>query len=427
MSSTIALKLEVVELDGDARRAWYELACTMRELHNFVWRQWEAWHTTRDSSQKLREDFAAYSVWKQAPKKERGKKPVFRVQPWPNDFGKAVYHQCTERFPGLHCRCLVLALQKIRGNVTGKKSTATPALKWWQAILLDHDRRGNSRHPLPIPFDLANCEILPCDTKGRIEMRVRVDRISVTGKKNAISTVHEFKLKTGGKRWQYAKLAHECAAGRHKLRGSQLWYSARDKKWFACLTIDKPEAEAVELDPELAVILRPGKHCNWRLRIKGATRTVAGRGNHVANVRKSVLLQRWSRQEGYRYAPKRKGRGIKKALAPLYKLQKRWNNFTRRLNDELTATVLALAIERGAGKIMLIGGDPRRRLATAGKIEGREDSTGWPWYQVEQLLEQKANRVGVEVVKRAFCGGDSRRNRSRELGLVGKPVKEAVK
>ena len=416
--ATLTLRLEAVELTTEARQQWYARACEMRDLNNFVWRQWEAWHTQRDSTRLLREDLDNYAAWKETPKKERGEKPTFRVQAWHADFATELYHAARERFPALATRVLTLAIQKIRGNVVTKKSIAVPSLKWWQAILIDRDRRGSSKHPQPIPFDRSKCKLLPCDSLGRISMEVSVDRVERPGKKTALGTVHEFFLKTGGKRRKYAQLAHELAAGQHKLRGSQLVYNANKKKWFVCLTIDQPDTPA-EVDAEQVAVLRAGTRVNWKLRINGTSNKLGGRGHHVAHVRRGLLLQRWGRQESYRHAPARKGRGKQNALAPLFKLQNRWNNFTRRLNDELVTQVVQTLVETGTGTLVLVGGDAQRLLAVAGKIEGREDSTGWPWHQLEQLLEQKCNKFGIAVVKRAFCGGKHKRKAKALKELAG--------
>lgn len=402
-------KLEIVELDGDSRKLLYALASQMREAYNFVWRRWEAWHTAHDTSSKLRECLAADRAWREADTKTRGRRPKWNVQPWPNELAKELYHALARRCPGLNSRVLVLLLQRIRQVVTTKQSSAA-ATKWWIAILLDLDGRGSSRHPQPIPFDAANAKLLPADEKGRVWLEVRLDRIQRAGGKRGTSTVIRAALKTGGKRAHYARPAVQMAAGSRKMSGAQVIYDGTKKKWFAALTYEPDAPEAVLLDPGRTAILRPGRKSCWLLRLDGRTQRLGGRGHHVRHVRRSLLMQRWSRQHSYTYSPKRKGRGKDRALVPLFKLSNRWLNFTKSCNQQLVADVAERLLEHCAGKVVLVQQVRGETvLATSGKIEGRNDSTSWPWYQVQQLLQQKCQRHNIEVVLRESFSGASRR------------------
>lgn len=401
---TRTIKMEIVELDREHFAKLRELSRVMRELHNFVWRQWESWHTQQGSAERVRALIAADKAWREADKKDRGTRPKWDVKPWPNEFGKLVYHATCRRFPQVNSRVIVLAMQKIRQTVCTKNSSSKGGLKWWVAIMLDLDGRATHLRPMPIPLDKANAAILPGDKRGRVELEFRVDRIEREGKKNGASTLMRCKLKSGGKRAGYAQPAHEMAAGKRKLAGSQLFFDARKGKLFVALTYEA-EARTADVDPAKVAIIRPGRNNCWLLRIDGYTRRLYGRGHHVAHKRKSLLMQRWGRQGSYRHAPPRKGRGTDRALQPLFQLSNAWNAFTRRMNDEATAGLLQMASDLGCGRILLFTGDSSRLLARAGKVEGREDSTGWPWYQFAAILNQKANRVGVDVVEKPLFGG----------------------
>ena len=50
---TKTVKLEIVELEPSDRERLKVASRTMRELSNFVWRQWEAWHTVNETAAKL--------------------------------------------------------------------------------------------------------------------------------------------------------------------------------------------------------------------------------------------------------------------------------------------------------------------------------------------------------------------------------------
>lgn len=398
-------KLQVVELAPEHRRTLRTLGDEVRQAHNYIWRMWEHWHTVRDSSAALRELLSRDKAWRTGDKVTRGERPKWTVQCWPNEFGNVIMKAVARRFPTVNSRCLSLLLQKIRGNCTTKQSSAAP-MKWWIAILLDLDSRATARRPLPLSFDSGNAKIFPADERGRVWLEVRLDRIERPGKKKGASTPIRMALKTAGKRAAYSKPVIEMAAGKRKLSGAQLQFDSTKNKWFACLTYEPEETIKPSLDHEAVAILRPGrsKSC-WLLRMRGRTVRIGGRGHHVAHVRKSLLLQRWGRQHNYTYSPKRKGRGNLNAFAPIFKLTNRWLNFTKRCNEGLVADVCRECVERGIGRIVLVNGNATRLLAKAGKIEGREDSSGWPWYMVQNLLKQKAQKLGIAVeVCESFSG-----------------------
>ena len=258
-----------------------------------------------------------------------------------------------------------------------------------------------------------------------MRLSMRMDRIERVGKRGTSDPI-ACHLKTGGKRAYYALPAHQIAEGKRELKGSQVVFDDRSGKLFACLTYET-EAKSIECDPGKVAILRPGrKHC-WQLRIGGYTRRLGGRGNHVAHKRRSLLSQRWGRQASYRHAPARKGSGRQRALSPYYKLTNAWNAFTRRCNDKITADVLGICAELGVGKVVYIHGNESRVLATAGKFEGRRDSSEWPWHQVEQLLEQKCNRVGVSVTVRSKKRAAKAMQREERKRVAKKRLKESVK
>jgi hypothetical protein len=71
--------------------------------------------------------------------------------------------------------------------------------------------------------------------------------------------------------------------------------------------------------------------------------------------------------------------------------------------------VLDACVAAGAGTLIYEQPDGEFRdgrfLAGSGKVEGRADSTGWDWFQVRTMLEQRAGDCGV-TVKTVKAGGD---------------------
>lgn len=406
---TRIVKLEVVGLDPDFRAILFAVGDELRRGVNWWWRQWEAWHTARDSSALLAAEIEADRTWRAADKATRGERARPVVAPLPNELNRKLGVGVAKRCPGVNSRVLTLTFNKLGKTLRTKQSTAA-ACKWWRAILLDLDSRGCARRPQSIPLDGANAKIRGCDERGRVLLEFRADRIA-KGERGT-STLISVQLKTDGKRAAYAQPARDMAEGTRSLKSATLIYDGARKKWFVALAYQADPIEAAHIDPERVAVLRPGRRRScWRLRLPcGRTIALGGRGNHVRHVRRSLLAQRWGRQHAYTHAPARKGSGRERALTPLFKLTLRWNHFTRSCNDAVTAQLGTILSEHGCGKLVLFGGDDSRVLAAAGKIEGREDSTGWPWYQMQQLCEQKMSRLGVLVENRALFGGRMTRN-----------------
>lgn len=411
---TRIVKLELVELSKESCDILFAVADELRRGVNWWWRTWECYHTQHDSPAALVAEIEADRQWKAADKATRGERPKPSVSPIPGELNRALGTGLARRCPGVNSRTLTLTANTLGRTLRTKQSTAA-SCKWWRAILLDLDSRGTARKPQPIPLDGANCKVEPCDERGRVRISFRADRI-VAGARGK-STLIEGLLKTDGKRAAYAKPAHEIAAGVQPLKQVMLTWDAKRRKWFAALTYQAEEIKA-QINPDATAILRPGRLRCWRLRLPGGRSIgLTGRPNHVAHKRKSLLLQRWGRQHAYTYAPLRKGRGRDRALKPLFELTASWNNFTRRCNDEVTALLANILAEQGVGRLVLVTGDETRALATAGKIEGRDDSTGWPWHQFEQLCQQKLNRCGIEVVVKRISTTRNREKARNKKGL----------
>lgn len=416
---TRIVKLEIVELSKESREILFAVADELRAGVNWWWRNWEKYHTDRDSPRLLVQEIEADRVWRKADKATRGDRPPLSVSPIPNDLNRFLGTGTAKRCPSVNSRVVTLTVNKLGKTLRTMQSTAA-ACKWWRAILLDLDSRGCARKAQPVPLDRVNCKIEPCDEKGRVRISFRCDRLLAGSR--ASSTIIEAKLKTDGKRADYAKPAHEIAVGIRPLKQVTLTWDGKNRKWFAALAYQAEELPKAEVDPNRVAVLRPGTKTCWRLRLPGGrTIRLGGRPNHVRHVRRSLLLQRWGRQHGYTFHPSRKGLGRDRALSPMFKLTLRWNNFTRRCNDAVACQLVELLAEHGCGRVVILSGDETRCLASAGKIEGREDASGWPWYQFGQICEQKLSRVAIAADVKPILSQRkaSKSGRGKQLENVG--------
>lgn len=394
---TRTIKLEITGLSTEERQLLYSIGEQLRRVANWAWRRWETYHTIHNTPDKLQRQIEQDKRWRSLPPAERKttKRPAWSIDAMPKELYSDICKESLNRAPDVNNRCCTNYLHKWRKNLITKKSSAANC-KWWIAILLDLDGRGIARHNLPIPIDSQNAKITPSDEPGQIAITFRADRIARPNKVRATSTQITARIKVSGKKTHYAQPAIEMANGLRNFTSAELIYDNRQKKWFISIAYDV-ESKTIDIDPNKTAILRPGKKNKcWVLRVDGKSISIAGSGKHVAHKRKSLLSQRLGRQHSYRYAPPRKGKGLQRALTPLYKLTSAWNNFTKSCNNQMTAQLCEILADRKVGKLILLTGDDTRLLATIGKIPGQIDSTGWPWYQAEQYIKQKLSRFGIQ-------------------------------
>lgn len=154
-----------------------------------------------------------------------------------------------------------------------------------------------------------------------------------------------------------------------------------------------------ELDPaETAMLTAPESH-PFLLHTRDRDFWIGGNGKNVEYVRHHLLVNRWGRQESYRYAgSNRKSHGRKRAIAGQQKYELSWRDFTKSFNCQSASRIVKILLEMGIGTLEYTKGSDRSFLAKAGKVEGRQDSTGWDWYQFESILKRKCDEVGIAVV-----------------------------
>ncbi len=412
---------EVVTVDGDWKGVtgrWHETADACRGVANLFWQSWVSWHYQCNSYDRLRQ-------WLNE-REEHGVKIAGKcpVDCYPKDLSNTTYREASQRFPQLAKGEIVLILNRISSGLKSRKASRG-SLPGWSAILLHHESHPAFTHSYPILFDKGNTATRfepPEEPKGNWHVSLRVSRHEENGKGKTYLDRMELWCK-GRNVVSQVSILRRIARGEYTFKGSQLHYSRAKRKWFLKLCYEMPCDESPQLNPDLVATLRAHGSRPWELELPGGIRMPGGHGGYVGPVRRSLLMQRWNRRANYRNAGHaNKGHGRTRAGAgPQWKLQQRWKDFVKRVNSGVAKEVLVACRDACCGTLVYEQPDGEFRdtrfLATSGKAEGRRDSTGWDWFQVRTMLEQRAPDYGVAVVVRKAEGsGDAETTVSSRSG-----------
>lgn len=406
--SVKTMRYEIVGWSGDPKDAkdrWRKISDDCREIVNVIWQQWETWHIEQGSDLKVRDWLASYKLAREQKKKP----PQLEVKCMPPVLSKRIYNAIRDRFPQVHMRTWGLLQQLTTKRMGGKDSDGR--YKIWLAVLLNRQGRPNSTHEQPIPFDTQNSKPIKSVGEKYTNYAISINLTRLPGNGRAASLTDTVQLKARG---SGAMIMSRIESGEYIFRGSSIVYHAGKHKWFALVSYEMPESAKQELESGKTATIWPCRDRPWRLMLNNRDVWVGGDGRHVAAVRRQLLTQRWSRQENYRRAgSSNKGHGRKRALDPIFKLSNRWKQFTKCYNEQVTAEIIKRCVEARVSTIIYLqpAQDKRdsRFLVASGKVEGKEDSTGWDWAQFGQRLKDKAAEVGIHVEIRK-CGMNVRRN-----------------
>ena len=196
-------------------------------------------------------------------------------------------------------------------------------------------------------------------------------------------------------------------SGDYKFCGSKISYNKARRKWFVMVCWKSLIEEEKKAAGEHEATIEPGMSYPWDFTINDKIVPLCvGTGADVAGVRRQLLTQRWQRQECYRHgSSSMRGHGRGRAMVGTEKLSTSWKEFVKLKNHKASTRVVELCVERGVGRLVYRQptGDAKDSLllSTAGKIEGREDSTSWDYAQFAAFLGYKCKDAGIhlEVVK----------------------------
>lgn len=412
-------RFEVRGVDRETRQRWMELSHATRRVLNDMRAMWLAEHYRLGNHLTVRQWRADDTAWAKTPKAERSpaKRVPCPVECWPKIDGENLVHRITKQLtavhPAMNGRCVTLAVDKERKTMNTNKGSNSAYPQWMIALCGDGEFRQNNG-PQPIPFDRDNARLEHRDGKWIIGLRV--DRIPREGK-TAVSHRDEVQLYTGGRRLQGLRtVLQRIEAGEYSWKGSSLKF--RDGKWEVLLAYKMPKPERPELDRAKVARLVFGFSRPVRLWFGGFAHWLQRRGREIGHIRTSLLVQRWCRQAAYKDAGSgQKGHGRKKWMKKIGKLSRRWRDFTKTWNEQLARDVVNACVDRGYGALVYYqpaGSMAQSRfVATAGKVQGRTDSSAWDYYQLKSLLERRCEEVGIEFSVQKL---EARRTRGKGSG-----------
>lgn len=400
LSSVKVTRLEVCDLDKDARGRWRVLCEICQFVENTIWQEWLVWHANNGSRDILESWLAECRKWHTLPKKDRPKKkPKLDLQPLPKELQKHIASVISSRFVELHSRVQTLILNVWQKTLKQRKS-ANGNLSGWINILMNRESIPSATKPMPIPFDVQNSELVPPEESGgNYGLSIRLWRMNEPGKKMSPSVKDTVELWTKGrKRNSQATILRRCLTGEYKFCGSSIQF--KKGKVYALICYQMPQ-ETTEVDPNKIAFLRPCKKWPLKLRIN-KNRRPGGNGRAVESNRKQISLQRYSRQQNYRVAgSSNKGHGRDRATQGVQKLSERWKDFTKSWNHTVTTDIVRQLVEGGYGSLVWFKPTDQNRdslfLSWAGQT-GKGTRSSWDYFQIETMLKYKCKQKGIELI-----------------------------
>lgn len=398
-SAVRVASLAIVRMDDATYTRWRDLSRETQRMINYIHQLWLCWHVDAGTPQKIEEFLRELAAWKDGG--EVGDKPKIKLEAMPNDLSNKIYHACSGRFPLLHSRVRVLLANIVTRKLLERKA-AYGALSGWWSILLGNESLPSTHRGNPIPFDKDNSEIVPPATaEENWQLRIKVQRDTDNPKGKVCPSIEDTigLWSKGQKAASQVATLKKIASGEYTFRGSNLLLK-NDGKWYAQIAYSAPIEAAKPLDPGKVATLSAGETYPWRLNLCGWYRSPGGSGKAVEFVRLQLMSQRRSRQECYRQSSSsRTGHGRAKAQDIVTRLTRRWRDFVKTFNHQVTSDVVSQCVADGIGKLVYV--QPTEKwsksayLATAGKSEDRRESSAWDWYQVKTMLSYKCQDAGI--------------------------------
>ena len=380
--------------------AWFKLAEACQAAANEFYKRWELWHFANDSATKIAQWQDQLRAHRKGCGPNPGKCPVECFEGFEASCEPSLYKQLAAKFPSLGTNTVTQLMNKLRTTLISKPA-AQGSFPYWQAVILDQERRPCHTGPVPIPFPPTKCQLPETLDDGKCVLSLYVERQNVVdGRGEAIWDDIELVTKGRGIGSQLAVLRRmiEPGEGRWAFKGSSLFFHQRKNKWFAKLCYDRPKV-AANIDPSKVAVLCAEEDRPWTLEIGDRRIWI---GDDIAQRRRKFLRQGLGRKNNYRYAGSaNKGHGRERAMAPQNILSRGWKDYVKSHNHATTKQVVTLCLQDNIGKIVYKQPTDAERdnlfLTRAGKIPGHNDSTGWDWYQVQAQLNYKAAEFGIEV------------------------------
>ena len=424
------ISLEIYKFcDGDQsrREAWKDLAKTVQQATNALWRLWISYHTLAQTDELIRKEFEQYQKWKSGDKRFK-KKPEFTSDPFPRtdktpgwhlfsrkkmprkgktnppDLQNDLYHAIHRMYPELTTRTVTLIIQKWARTVRTRKA-ASGNLAGWKSILFGNEGMPSFTRPVPIPFDKKSS---PKSTPLKKVKNANGydDYVLSIGIQRGPENIRYEECVLMLKRAKTRTMQVTCdriMSGQYEFKGSSLHMDRG--KWFVLISYELPEVKREDLDPTKVLWVRPGRNVPWRFAIGEPldSRTLGDRHNVVGLARRRLIAQRRSRQAHYKFAAgsNATGHGRKRATLPWTKFDRNWKGFTKQYNRNIVKRLVDIALQEGCGTIVYLQPTgavaSHRYLSTAGNDAEFGTRSSWDYFQFGNYLESSAEKQGIHV------------------------------
>lgn len=405
-------------------KVWRAIADDVKRLTNAFYRLWLVAHTKAGNSDTVKAYVESVQIWHNAKalhseKKgaDPGPKPKLPVVALSPQMASELNKSIGTMFSHINERVRSLVIHELTRKLNGESSKS--AYPKWIRALCDDGEFPNTSRAQPILFDSRNGKLIaPLNDSSAWQFGLRIDRLQENGKR-ATSTEDTLTLKTFGRRLAKQRVVLEkIVAGDFKFCGSRLCYNETTNEWWVHLCYQMPDESKPVLDALKQAVLVPGKNRPFMFRVDGRRWFLGGRtGDHITHVRRQLLQQRRGIQESYRHAGSaRKGHGRRRALGKLPLLTNRWKDFVKTVNNQTISAVVRRCVEAGVGTLTYFQPTGHfadsRFNASAGKLDGKVDSSSWDWYQLGSILERKCEEAGIKCQVKKYGDKYGRKSRS---------------
>lgn len=231
----------------------------------------------------------------------------------------------------------------------------------------------NYRLGIPIPFSSSNTQIKKSE--------------------NGVYTFNLFKIPFKlilGKdaSWNRAILS-SILSGEYKFSNSSLYWDKKDKNWFLLLCVDIPNTrlkakKGVVVMADLSLVCPIEATCGDHI-------IEIGSKDEFLYSRLKIQHKLHTLQIAIRYSKGGKGRKRKLQALETFRLKER--NYVHTKLHAYSRKLVNYAINNRAEKIVLVNQELKEKLAKEDEFVLRN----WSYYGLKQMIEYKAQRVGIEV------------------------------
>jgi hypothetical protein len=376
----IRFKVDRVLLDGADGEA-----AVKRLMRDYGWaaarmhRHWLLWHEQAGTPEKI----------------HRGEKtgPAF-----PASLKAELYRVGTRAAPHINPTSIQWLNQWLMRTVNEQTSAKHNRKKWCAIVHGDEDASAFDRLPLRVYDTFARIELaddgrhwLSAKLVKNGEGRYRSLRLRLVKPHAGDGTgATDFRAKR--------EFLRAIERGENKMPCSQI-VLVKGQLYFA-LTIDRP-VEAVQIDPQKTLFLRPSRHAAWRARYNG----------------QSVLIGADRLMDLGRARQKHKASRRRRS---------RWRDYCTTLNHQLSCEIAKSAAGHGVGRVVVYDGTNRSAVVRCGS-DGERARTVFPLQQFRVFLRQKLTPLGVEVIERSSLRSIKRRIERGKRRLRAVPPSKASK